>query len=161
MARPRLIAHLDTSVLLIMLGIVSAARDDIRACNRIAADYLLRIAQPVMGETLAIAHRVLGGSPWQHIEPISRSIRRLHLAPDPFMPATNEVMQVANEMHVYAEEITGQDSLALAAALCDRSASKFYTTDAVLLGPMANKFSKEFARGGRRDGILKIVDLYG
>lgn len=160
MARSRIIVHLDSGVVMIIMRIVKVKKDEKEASNMIAARYLVKISQPVCGETSAVLASRFGYEPMQYVSPIKRLTGKLTFASNPHPPATIAAMKLAIELNEYIGDVKGTDSLALAVALLDKDASVFYTTDSVLLGDRVKQFIDKFVARGGRDSTLKVLDLF-
>ena len=161
MPRRKVVIYLDASVLLIIIGYRTDEYHR-RLCNKILADYHIKIPQVVLGEALAVLLREMrkGMDAWPYIETVRRMIRKMHLAPDAFPPVTNEVIRVAHELIELSDVINNMDALILAHAIVDNDAVALYTTDRWMRNSLVRKFIEECVLDKKRDRLLDIPDLF-
>ena len=159
MARSRIIAQLDSGVVLIMMRIVNAEKDEIQASNRIAYSCLVKIIQPVIGEVGAVCASRFGYGLGRYVDPVAYLTGKLSFAPNPHPPATIEAMKLAIRLNRYIGEVKGTDSLFVAQGLLDKDIDVIYTNDSVLNGYMVRKFIKMFVDEGGRDRTLTVSPL--
>ncbi len=159
---PKTLAHVDTSILLAILGHGKLDSIQKRTINKILSRHTFRIPQVVLGESFAVAFdRNPAASRVSVCTNMLTTLNdKLDLATDRFPPPSSGIIKIASELCDLDNNIKNMDSLILAHSIADNESAHFYTDDRAMQSGIIQDYVDDCIANNIRDQKLNILECF-